>query len=260
MNYLRDVQYRDGTNVRARIDLHERFSVNAQGWLRWLFEQLAIAPNSRVLELGCGPAMLWAKNRDRIDPTWQLTLSDFSPGMVEAARRAVVDIAGQFGFACIDAQAIPGDDVSFDVVIANHMLYHVPDRDRAFSEIRRVLRPGGTLYASTNGHTHLRELDDLAAGVGYDREMILSAVEFGLENGPAQLQRFFIDVRVSRYEDALVVTEPESLMAYIASMSTAASFDDATLATLRAQIESVVAEHGAFRITKDAGLIMARRA
>ncbi|HUI25285.1 MAG TPA: class I SAM-dependent methyltransferase [Candidatus Kryptonia bacterium] len=155
---------------------------------------------------------------------------------------------------------IPYDDASFDFVIANHMLYHVPDRDRALGEIRRVLRPGGTLYAATNGHAHLRELDELAAGVGCDHEMILSAVKFGLETGAAQLQRFFTYVQVSRYEDALVVTEPEPLMVYIASMSTAASFDDATLATLRAQIESVIATEGAFRITKDAGLLTAHRA
>ena len=260
MDYLRDIQYRDGRNVGARIDLHERFSVNPQGWHRWLFEQMTIAPSSHVLELGCGPASLWAKNRDRIDSTWDVTLSDFSPGMVETSRRALSGVSGQFRFACIDAQAIPYDDAYFDVVIANHMLYHVPDRERAFGEIRRVLRPGGTLYAATNGHAHLRELDELAAEVGYDREMILSAIEFGLETGLPQLQRLFAGVRVSRYEDALVVTESEPLTAYIASMSTAASFDAATLATLRAQIESAIEAEGAFRITKDAGLFTARRA
>lgn len=259
-NYLRDVQYRDGTNLSARMSLHERFSTNRTSWPRWLFAQLVLAPKSRVMELGCGPANLWVKNRDRIDPTWEITLTDFSPGMVEAAREALADHDSQFCFAQADAQSIPHDDASFDAVIANHMLYHVPDRERSFSEIRRVLRPGGVLYAATNGHAHLRELDELAASVGYDHEMILSAVEFGLETGLPQLQRFFVDVQVSRYPDALVVTETEPLMAYIASMSTAVSFSETTLTTLRTQIDSAIAARGAFHITKDAGLFVARRA
>ena len=259
VNYLRDIQYRDGRNLSARLELHERFSTNRYGWHRWLFDQLMIPAGARVLELGCGSATMWGKNRDRIDPTWDVTLSDFSPRMVEATRRALEDINGRFHFACIDAQAIPYADARFDVVIANHMLYHVPDRERAFGEIQRVLRPDGTLYAATNGHAHLREFDELAAAVGYDHEMILAAIEFGLETGLAQLQRFFGDVRVARYEDNLVVTQAEPLMAYIASMSTAAALDEAAMARVRAHIESTLATHGAYRITKDAGLFTARR-
>ena len=260
MNYLREVQYRDDRNVEARINLHERFSVNPRGWHRWVFERLAIPPDASVLELGCGPGTLWAKNRDRIDPSWRLTLSDFSSGMVGVARQTLADVGESFQFACIDAQAIPFADAGFDVVIANHMLYHVPDRERALREIRRALRLGGVLYAATNGHAHLRELDDLAATVGYDHEMILSAMEFGLETGRAQLERFFVEVAIARYEDGLVVTQPEPLMDYIASMSTARSFDASALATVRAHVESVIAAEGAFRITKNSGLFTARHA
>ena len=54
----------------------------------------------------------------------------------------------------------PYDDASFDAVIANHMLFHVPDRAKALAEMRRVLRPGGKLYTSTMGETHKKTLRD----------------------------------------------------------------------------------------------------
>ncbi len=54
-------------------------------------------------------------------------------------------------FKEIDAQSIPFEDETFDAVIANHMLYHVPDRPKAIAEIKRVLKPGGRLIATTIG-------------------------------------------------------------------------------------------------------------
>jgi len=51
-----------------------------------------------------------------------------------------------------DAQWLPFADASFDCILAMHMLYHVPDRDLAIAEMRRVLRPGGVLLALTNSH------------------------------------------------------------------------------------------------------------
>jgi ubiquinone/menaquinone biosynthesis C-methylase UbiE len=57
-----------------------------------------------------------------------------------------------------DAAWIPLADGSMDAVIANHMLYHVSDRRRALAEIHRLLRPGGRLYATTNGLGHMAEL------------------------------------------------------------------------------------------------------
>src|SRR5205823_11502042 len=147
-------QYANEANLEARIALHARFSTNP-GWAEWLFKREAPGPGARILDLGCGPATLWRANRARIDPSWSLTLADFSPGMIEAARRELGDGAV---YVVADAQELPFPAESFDAVVANHMLYHVADRPRAFAEIRRVLVAGGAFHASTVGRGHLGEL------------------------------------------------------------------------------------------------------
>ena len=98
------------------------------------------------------------KNRDRIPEGWDIALTDFSEGMVADAQQNLRERTHANKFAVMDAQSIEFEDKYFDAVVANHMLYHVPDRMKTFLEIRRVLRTGGHLYATTNGRTHLKEL------------------------------------------------------------------------------------------------------
>ncbi|MBO0792518.1 MAG: class I SAM-dependent methyltransferase, partial [Ktedonobacteraceae bacterium] len=157
-NYLLNRQYQDATNFGARVDLHRRFRVNPYGFHRWVFDHFTLNEGSQVLELGCGPGGLWRSNRQRIPTNWQITLTDFSPGMLQEARALLGE--ERFTYEVADAQALPFADESFDAVIANHMLYHIPDLNRALGEIQRVLKPSGHFYATTFGREHLRELDE----------------------------------------------------------------------------------------------------
>jgi ubiquinone/menaquinone biosynthesis C-methylase UbiE len=242
-------QYGTDENLNARIALHARFSTNP-GFGRWLFEHEAPGPGARVLEVGCGPATtLWGANLERIDPSWSITLTDQSAGMIEAAREVLGDRAE---YAVADAQELPFPDESFDVVLANHMLYHVPDRPRAFAEIRRVLVPGGALHAATNGEEHLAEMHDLVP----DWPFVRHVREFGLETGPAQLAPFFTDVWVERYPDDLAVTEVEPVLAYIRSSFV---YDGQDLSDARRRVEEAIARDGVFRVRKSAGLISCRK-
>jgi SAM-dependent methyltransferase len=257
--YLLNQQYHDASNLNARIELHVRFSTNRYGWLRWVFDQLSLPERCRILELGCGPGRLWLDNLARILASWDITLSDFSPGMLDEARRNLGDGPRPFRFEVIDAQSIPFDDEQFDAVIANHMLFHVPDRARALAEIRRVLRPGGRFYAATNGRAHLQEIEDLVHGFYPDavkwREQM--AQSFTLETGAVELARWFAHVSLRRYEDGLVVTEAGPLVAYVLSGLFGASFSGEQSTQFRRFVEDEIAAHGAIRITKDSGLFEA---
>jgi len=218
--------------------------------MEWLFERVAPPPGARVLEVGCGSAAFWRANADRIDPSWSLTLTDLSPGMIASAGAAVGDRAE---YVVADAQELPFAERSFDVVLANHMLYHVPDRPKALAEIARVLVPGGVFHAATNGRGHLQELSDLV-GAGWSLNPHME--EFGLETGAAQLAEVFDDVRVERFDVALLVTEAEPVVAYVRS---SVVFPEGSLERVREEVEAAIARDGSFRIATRPGLITCRK-
>lgn len=244
-------QYATDANLNARIELHRRFSTNPT-WGLWLFEQElgAVRPGARILEVGCGPATtLWGANLHRIDPSWRITLTDSSEGMIEAARDVLGDRAE---YAVADVGELPFGDESFDVVLSNHMLYHVEDRPKAIAEIQRVLVPGGLFHAGTNGDGHMRELGELTPWWPPNTH----TRAFGLESGPAQLAPFFVDIRVERFEDDLAVTEVEPVMAYLRSSW---RYDGHDLAGERAAVEQEITHDGVFLIHKSQGLISCRK-
>lgn len=261
-DYLRNEQYRDSTNLDARKAIHQRFSTNPGDWFRWIFDRYRLPADATVLELGTGPADLWVRNRDRIPAGWRVTLSDFSPGMLETARGNLGADAHRFTFREIDARQLPCDDGSMDAVIANHMLYHVPDRAQALHEIHRVLKPGGKLYAATNGRDNMRELDELVThttGQAASAWSSVTSLPFTLENGAAQLRAVFHQVDLVNRDDALVVTEAEALVAYVRASSP--WFRDAPERAdqFRRQVAAEITAHGAIRISKSTGLFIATK-
>lgn len=144
---------------------------------------VAAASPSSVLEVGCGWGELAQKIAGEVGA--DVLATDLSPHMVELAR------AGGVAAEVADVQNLPFADGYFDVAVAAWMLYHVPDRDRAVSELARVLRPGGHLVATTNSVLHLHELREL---VGSGR----STIAFSRESGGELLARHF--ARVERQD------------------------------------------------------------
>lgn len=248
-----------------RAGLHERFSTNAIGWHRWVFEQMDLPEGARILEVGCGPGHFWAENLSRLPRSCSPTLSDLSAGMVAAARRALGSVAAA-GYLVQDVESLAFPEGCLDAVIANHMLYHVPNRARALAEIARVLRPGGRLYAATNGRAHLRELWGYMAqavpegqGPRLETAWLEAIAGFSLETGGDLLDRWLVDVRLVRYPDALEVTEVPPVVAFAASTSLLPVGPQA-LARLEAILTAELAARGAIHIRKDSGLFIARKA
>src|SRR5574341_1495749 len=256
--YLKTDQYRDSTNLDARAVIHERFSTNSYGWFHWIFDTLTKLPEQAViLELGCGPGYLWSHCVNRIPSGWRITLSDLSPGMVDAAWRNLVVTGRNIKFEQIDAQSIPYPDEVFDAVIANHMLYHVPDRPKAIAEMRRVLKPGGHLIATTVGQGHLYEMSEWLRRAGLEKSFEEFSRSFTLENGLAQLKLFFPQVTVIRYEDDLQVTEVEPIIAYIRSSIRASELSEDGILEIQQDLVRELKQKGSIFIRKDSGLFEA---
>lgn len=258
-------QYESSDNLNARIELHEKFSINKYGWNKWVFDQIEFDGMQRILELGCGNGGLWKSNLYRLPENLQITLSDFSSGMLESAKQSLNSCSYDFKFQVIDAQDIPYVNDTFDIVIANHMLYHVPERKKALSEIKRVLRKDGILYSTTIGLGHLKELMTLVTD--YDSTIIYAANcvanDFGLENGAEQLSEFFGSVNVLRYKDSFEVTDADLLVNFVLSSD---GFGNVTEKishdkkdNFKKYISSIIEKDGCIRIMKDSGLFIAKK-
>jgi len=257
-------QYENASNLRARINIHEMYSVNKYGWMRWYFDELNLPKQCKILELGCGDANLWEKNKVRIPKDLDITLSDFSKGMLSDAKINLGKKSENFKFQIIDAEDIPYDDCTFDVVIANHMLYHVDNIQKALSEICRVLKPDGYLYCSTVGQNHMMEIRDIMSKFKSETMDIKSSditSRFQLENGAYKLKKWFDNIEMKRYEDNLIVTEATPIIDYMFSMpgNVRESFNSERLQELNKYLKDKIKTEAGIYITKDTGFFKAKK-
>lgn len=106
----------------------------------------------KVLELACGTGQLTFRLADKVG-SWEAT--DFADNMVKEAKAAYAKRKSEIGglhFSIQDATNLPYEDESFDAVMIANALHIMPNPEKALSEIRRVLKKGGLLYAPTFVH------------------------------------------------------------------------------------------------------------
>ena len=225
----------------------------------WVLELADVEPGLRVLDVGCGNGAylrtLLARGIDAVG-------CDLSLGMLRSA--------GAPRLVNADVTALPWCDDAFDVVLAPHMLYHVPDRVTAARELRRVLATGGSCIVVTNGARHIRALRDLveaAAGHGTPGWEMLSPSThaFSLENGAEQLAGAFASVRCLRVDGAApVILRDASIAAdYVASVGDVygPEIDRPwcdVVENVRAAVQETIDEHGSFVIEGDTGAFVCR--
>lgn len=255
-DYLKRDQYAGASHLLARIQLHQRFSTNPVSFFTWMYDQIGLEPGLDVLEVGCGSGDFWQANKDRVPDAVHLTLTDLSSGMIQDARKSISSNL-QVKFAAADVEHLPFPPNRFDVILANHMLYHVPDIPRAVKELARVLRPGGRLVASTNGTGHLRELMELRAELGFPPAPIRAFRRYGLENAPKILGKQFKNVRIVPYNNSLFVTEPQPLVDFLHSMVGTWALPTDKEEMLVQTIEQRIRGKGGFRIHTSAGVVLA---
>jgi ubiquinone/menaquinone biosynthesis C-methylase UbiE len=258
--YLREVQYRDSSNLAARANLHARYSTAAVPWFSWVARQVTWSHTARVLEVGCGPGWLWEQARADLPDELVVTLTDLSSGMLGEALTRVSPYFHAVHGAAVDAGCLPFAEASFDVVLANHMLYHVAQPALAVRELARVSRHSGTLVAATNGPAHMREIDQVTAEVFGEREQRKYSDRFGAHNGAQLLETQFDRVEWRSYHDDLVCTDPDDVLAYVLSYPPGDQADDAARERLRAVISARFAAQGAMRITRESGAFVCHTA
>ncbi len=229
-------QYQNATNISARIRLHKLYATNKQGWFPWVYEQCHITDSMHILEIGCGNGALWKENFPLIPAQCEIVLNDISEGMLRDTRREIASLeqdapvknfsatnsatdTTRFTFDAFDCHSIPYGDQTFDLIIANHVLFYCDDLNMVLEEVRRVLKPNGYFICSTYGASHMQEITHLVQD--FHPQITLSAdhlyERFGLENGATLLAPYFSTIEMRTYNDGLLVTESEPLIEYILS-------------------------------------------
>jgi SAM-dependent methyltransferase len=249
---LKSSQYATEKNLSARINVHEKYSTNPVDYPIWIFDRMLedFPQDANIIEFGCGNALIWTNNTHRIPDGWTITLTDLSQGMLDDAKQNLGDFAKRFNFQVVDIQDAPFEDNQADAIMANFMLYHVPDRAKAIEELRRVLKSYGVLHSVTLGSNHLLEHLQLVERVVPQYKWNNGDLPFRADNAIKELSTQFKSVTEIPYDDNLCITETEPMVEYLASTARIENITHDELAKYRALVEDIIAENGEFYVQK----------
>jgi SAM-dependent methyltransferase len=250
-------QYSDDRNLRARQRFwaHQspRFDI-----VGWVLDVAGVGPGATVLDVGCGNGAYLRELRAR---HISAVGCDLSFGMLRSASPHPTLVNA-------DATGLPLRDGSFDLALAPHMLYHVPDREAAARELRRVSKPGGVCLVVTNGPRHmlsLRELVEAAAGHGTPGWEMRnpSTHAFSLDNGAAQLGVAFDSVTCVRPHGTAPVRVSDAALAadYVASVADHYQHEVARpwaeiVEDVRQAVQATIDAEGVFTAASDTGVFV----
>jgi ubiquinone/menaquinone biosynthesis C-methylase UbiE len=202
-------EYSDETRLVARRRAWREF-LDGESSDDWTFDAVAERRPHAVLEIGCG----WGELAERMTRELSADVIAFDPSqrMAELARDRGVRVFRA------DAQAIPLRHASVDAVVANAVLYHIPDLELALSEIARVLTDEGALVATV-------------FDAGFFGELLVGreppAIPVTVGNAAELLRPHFerIDTRIGR--SALAFPDADEVRTYLASTITMHDLADA---------------------------------
>ena len=218
-------QYQSSANLNKRINIHA-YSTSTQNWFDWVYERLQIQSGYKILEIGCGNAMLWAHNVYKLPHNIEITLTDRSEGMLSEAEKKLEPYQKIFeeqniriNYQIMDANKLMLPAKSFDLIIANHMLYHVDNIKSCLKAVSNALKKNGTFCCSTIGKEHMKELHEMVAAFDAAIEIpsAYHATCFRLENGTDFLKDYFSVIKQHIQDNDLLVDDIEVIYDYVHS-------------------------------------------
>lgn len=262
--YLRE-EYANDKFLSARREIQQVYGLPKVDFPTWVLKHLHLRGDERLLDVGCGPGWYVEPLRKQADGIKYQGI-DLFPGTLE--RHPALDSVSQ-----AQAQHLPFGQSQFDVVMANHLLFHIPDAEGTIEEFRRVLKPNGVIVAATNSLQSMPEFQAL-----FRRALVLLGlpsrehaqilmpphIGFALENGTQLFARQFY--AVVRYElpGTLVFPGVDPIVTYLESMRVLYEPqlpENITwielMAVMRQQIEVLIAHFGELVVNTLTGVLIA---
>jgi ubiquinone/menaquinone biosynthesis C-methylase UbiE len=249
-------QYKDSAKLDIRKNFHKKYGTNPIEYADWILSKIKFFNGCRVLEVGCGTGSLWQHSPELIETFSELVLTDFSKGMIDLVAESYAG-RNNIKIQCIEVLDMPFEENSFDIIIANSMLYHVNDVDAALGNIQRILREGGGFYATTFGKDGL--INFINRGMfemGLSDSRVIGALSFTLENGAELLRNHFSAVTEEAYDAHLDVLEAMDLVDYIFSMASMDHLDRSNWDKMNAYFESKKDDQGVLSIPQKYGMFI----
>ncbi|MDR2056118.1 MAG: class I SAM-dependent methyltransferase [Desulfovibrio sp.] len=262
---LNNSQYASSNKYEARIYLSRKFKINPKSKYEWIFDHFPKKENLNVLELGCGTGLFWLANRNNIIKSWSIILSDYSEGMLETARNSLSRINYNFQYEIVNAENILYSDNTFDIILANNMLYHIQNRDEAIKNIRRILKDDGVFVVSTMGKNDISELHNHLYTFleTKNNKFRFKEFSFSLDNGIEQLIKYFKNVVMEKYENKLEINETEAIINYYLSFNEI--YDNVIILPeeyingFRTYLQNILEKEKLITATKDEGIFICKK-
>lgn len=256
--------YETDENLKIRQETHEKYTIPKTDFARWALDTIQWNGDEVILDIGTGTGTYYSRLL-AITPSADYYAMDLSHDMLKNHPSDTASLS--------DVMQLPYGDNMFDVVMANHMLYHVPDIDAALKEIKRVLKPNGKVLTTTNSIHTMPELQVLMRraivlltryGATQVRPPAFPSDSFALENGTRILASHFFAVVRHDIPSQLVFTDIEPAITYLESMRELrqeslpddVAWEDMML-IMRQQITQLIKHLGKLEINKVSGVLVA---
>lgn len=257
---LNKKQYETPKNFNARQYLARKFKTNPETFYQWVFRHIMLKENMKVLEIGSGTGHFWLSNKDIIPKSWSITLTDYSSGMIENSKQNLKNSGLNFKFQVADAENLKFEKESFDLIIANLIMYHINDKNKALKGISNVLKKNGIFIASTFGKNDMIELYKIL----YEYLLSIGKIlperknSFSLENGYDQLKPFFSKVKLLKYKNSLKINEAEPIINYFLSLNNISEgyvlLDKNEITGFRNILNEKLKKKSIIKVTKNTGM------
>ncbi len=250
-------QYKDGTNLNTRVSLYDKYKVGGNS-NKWMTDEYDFFDGCEIAEFGSGTGKDWVNIIDDVAQRCHLVMSDYTSGMVEGLKERYGHL-DNIDVMQIDIQDIPFVNESKDFAIAHAMLYHVPNIDKAVSEVYRILKSGGKFYTATSGSKSMYWFFRNTLHKVIPQSSMAEEITFNLQNGRQYLEKYFTDVKIVSQTALLEVTDTNDIIDFALSTTSITGVKGSDRSILFDYYENMKNDDGKLVIEIEYGMFVATK-